>query len=440
MRYPPLEATEMGSDNYCDAHFMKAFFNRWLVRMSSISDTSVWLKFFTEAGIPAGDATNYAITFTDNRIKMDMLLDLNREYLRDMGITVMGDIIAILKHAKVHSGQLSRQRVLQASSPATATKRDTVTKRDTATPPPSTKKSTPASRMLEHYVRKEAAPPSPPTNNSNLSQNLTSRLGSGTKRTLDDDDMGPASKRSSVFDRLGDNSVTSTTSDSPKITITMHGKDIIRTSSNDVGKKAVSGSPSVFGRLVYKDEGESKANSEEELSPGKPLEYQGILKYTSKENAEKASAVRKVTAVEGGESKTVRPKVDTMIADTTTGVKSRLGVLKSSTMSASAGIFARESIDAVRSIKSPPGKPGSPAVQVQDKPKALTNNKTSSVLSRTVTTSSNASQAASSSSPSTPVAGKKYVKKIVRVNKKTGEIVSEEKIPLKTDVFSRLGN
>lgn len=46
--------------------------------MSSISETSVWIRFFTEAGIPAGDAANYAILFTDNRIKQHMLLDLNR--------------------------------------------------------------------------------------------------------------------------------------------------------------------------------------------------------------------------------------------------------------------------------------------------------------------------------------------------------------------------
>lgn len=65
-----------------------------------LSETPFWINFFTSAGIPAGDSAHYAIMFSDNRITKDMLLDLSKEYLTDMGISRLGDVIAILKHAK----------------------------------------------------------------------------------------------------------------------------------------------------------------------------------------------------------------------------------------------------------------------------------------------------------------------------------------------------
>lgn len=59
-----------------------------------------WIQFFSDAGIPSFASSKYATIFYENRIQSNMLMDLDKDILKEIGITVIGDMIAILKHAK----------------------------------------------------------------------------------------------------------------------------------------------------------------------------------------------------------------------------------------------------------------------------------------------------------------------------------------------------
>ena len=59
-----------------------------------------WKSFLAHAGIPSAACNNYATTFAENRITEADLPDLTKNYLRDLGINVIGDFLAVIRHAK----------------------------------------------------------------------------------------------------------------------------------------------------------------------------------------------------------------------------------------------------------------------------------------------------------------------------------------------------
>ena len=59
-----------------------------------------WETYLLDAGIPAEAATVYAKSFVDNRITLELLPTIDRAFLRDLGINIIGDIMKILHHAK----------------------------------------------------------------------------------------------------------------------------------------------------------------------------------------------------------------------------------------------------------------------------------------------------------------------------------------------------
>lgn len=83
---------------------------------SSSTQQPNWVSFFTDAGIPSKFAAKYAVIFSEHRIQKDMLKDLNKEILYDMGIKTMGDVIAIMRYAKEVQEEENRKKILSSSS------------------------------------------------------------------------------------------------------------------------------------------------------------------------------------------------------------------------------------------------------------------------------------------------------------------------------------
>ena len=88
-------------------------------------------NFLIAAGIPQEDAAAYANAFVQNRLTELSLPDLSKEYLWDLGITIIGDIITILKHITTFNAQQ------QPSSTVTSdlNPRETIVKSASIPPP-----------------------------------------------------------------------------------------------------------------------------------------------------------------------------------------------------------------------------------------------------------------------------------------------------------------
>ncbi|XP_027286253.1 uncharacterized protein C19orf47 homolog isoform X3 [Cricetulus griseus] len=132
--------------------------------------TSEWIQFFKEAGIPPGPAVNYAVMFVDNRIQKSMLLDLNKEIMNELGVTVVGDIIAILKHAKV----VHRQDMCKAATESVPCSPSPVQSE------PRRGASSAASRMITNSLNHDSPPHTPPrrsdTSTSKISVTVSNKM------------------------------------------------------------------------------------------------------------------------------------------------------------------------------------------------------------------------------------------------------------------------
>ncbi|XP_032870133.1 uncharacterized protein C19orf47 homolog isoform X2 [Amblyraja radiata] len=220
--------------------------------------TSEWIQFFKDAGIPAGPAVNYAVSFVDNRIQRNMLMDLTKDIMNELGIMVVGDIIAVLKHAKVVYKQELAKMATESITPTHGNVHFEL-KRTTGSP---------ATRMIANSLSRESPPTTPvrrpePTT-SKISVTVANKLATKKAVLSRPADPGPdnAAKRRrvtaemeglsrmSVFDRLGAETKADTT-----------------TGSKPTG---------VFSRLGEVVSQRKESSDDEEV--GSVLQYAGVLK------------------------------------------------------------------------------------------------------------------------------------------------------------------
>ncbi|XP_076634003.1 uncharacterized protein LOC143348072 [Colletes latitarsis] len=289
---------------------------------SSLS--AYWVKFFKGAGFPQDVATKHAVVFSNNRIKPDMLPDLDKPSLKEMGITLMGDMIAILRYAKKVVEDTTCERFLVDTEDSFGSPKPEVKKLITKAPAktvaskikPDTAITKKIVKVPASSVKKAVAVKRPISTSSEVITDLANqKKHTILKRKLEDEDESDsnnedkwngtvkkiksfdntndkvgymvilpkgstsrsqqilkksAEQKRTVFDRLGDSSVTSTTNlaeTSPTFNITGLGKDVF--------KRSVS----VFNRLGDKDAKKDNIVQAGILKNGSS--NTGILKTTS---------------------------------------------------------------------------------------------------------------------------------------------------------------
>lgn len=67
-----------------------------------------WTQFFVRAGIPKDIAQKYAKSFHNNRITKEMLPELDKSTLSELGVTAIGDQLCILRRIKAAKSAIER--------------------------------------------------------------------------------------------------------------------------------------------------------------------------------------------------------------------------------------------------------------------------------------------------------------------------------------------
>jgi hypothetical protein len=197
-----------------------------------------WVQFFVGAGIPEDLAKKYALTFTQHRIQRDMLPDLSKEILYDMGIKTIGDVIAILRHSKevdedelkakvLESEKESKRPVIKinsggsnrtSSGPSASSSNPDIWKRLSKLPEKDSRIASGGKRSLESStdsgavkIKRTISPP--PEHDSREVRRVTLPISHSKPAGL------PTATKANVFNRLGGSGSGSTSSSSSRTVI-----------------------------------------------------------------------------------------------------------------------------------------------------------------------------------------------------------------------------
>lgn len=210
----------------------------------SSSDMSTWLQFFRDASIPPNFANIYASKFTENRIRFDMLADIDKHILNEMGITAIGDILSILKHSKTINSRLEEKKkeLNQSETTPNLKGRGEVAKRIIET------------YLNEQIVNKNEQNTTSPKSTSTLSADLISRLNfnpnSNTKVTFNEESLSKV-----------------------VVSSTTNSDDDFKFNNKNLKRKYIDEDEN-------EDEDEDEDDQEFDETNDRPLEYRGFLKQT----------------------------------------------------------------------------------------------------------------------------------------------------------------
>lgn len=85
--------------------------------------SEIWRKFFEACDLPTKIQNKYAETFTAQRIQPNMLKELDKDTLKELGVDTLGDQLAILRYIKQVGADAPAFKLIQSKEPVTTTRR-----------------------------------------------------------------------------------------------------------------------------------------------------------------------------------------------------------------------------------------------------------------------------------------------------------------------------